>query len=56
LQFEPGIGKQSSSGRDVWLLDYAQSGAQAKGVEGMDVVNRIARGDKMERVEVIEPK
>ena len=24
--------------------------------EGMDVVNRIARGDKMERVEIIEPK
>ncbi|HJQ22904.1 MAG TPA: peptidylprolyl isomerase [Blastocatellia bacterium] len=25
-------------------------------VEGMDVVNKIARGDKMERVEIIEPK
>ncbi|MFL6216208.1 MAG: peptidylprolyl isomerase [Blastocatellia bacterium] len=25
-------------------------------VEGMDVVNRIARGDKMERIEIIEPK
>jgi peptidyl-prolyl cis-trans isomerase B (cyclophilin B) len=25
-------------------------------IEGMDVVNRIARGDKMERVEIIEPK
>lgn len=24
--------------------------------EGMDVVNRLARGDKMERVEIIEPK
>jgi len=25
-------------------------------IEGMDVVNRIARGDRMERVEIIEPK
>jgi cyclophilin family peptidyl-prolyl cis-trans isomerase len=25
-------------------------------IEGMDVVNKIARGDKMERVEIIEPK
>ena len=25
-------------------------------IEGMDVVNRIARGDKMERVEIVEPK
>jgi cyclophilin family peptidyl-prolyl cis-trans isomerase len=25
-------------------------------LEGMDVVNRIARGDRMERVEIIEPK
>ena len=25
-------------------------------VEGMDVVNKIARGDRMERVEIIEPK
>jgi peptidyl-prolyl cis-trans isomerase B (cyclophilin B) len=24
--------------------------------DGMDVVNRIACGDKMERVEIIEPK
>jgi cyclophilin family peptidyl-prolyl cis-trans isomerase/HEAT repeat protein len=27
-----------------------------KVLEGMDVVNRIARGDRMERVEIIEPK
>jgi cyclophilin family peptidyl-prolyl cis-trans isomerase len=25
-------------------------------IEGMDVVNRIARGDKIERVEIVEPK
>lgn len=25
-------------------------------IEGMDVVNRIARGDKMDRVEIVEPK
>jgi cyclophilin family peptidyl-prolyl cis-trans isomerase len=25
-------------------------------IEGMDVVNKIARGDRMERVEIIEPK
>src|SRR6266571_3435592 len=25
-------------------------------VEGMDVVNRIARGDRMERIEIIEAK
>ena len=24
--------------------------------EGMDAVNRIARGDKIERIEIIEPK
>ena len=27
-----------------------------KVLEGMDVVNRIARGDRMERVEIVEPK
>jgi peptidyl-prolyl cis-trans isomerase B (cyclophilin B) len=25
-------------------------------IEGMDVVNRIARGDKIERIEIVEPK
>jgi hypothetical protein len=29
---------------------------ELKVTEGMDAVNRIARGDKIERIEIIEPK